>query len=231
MAKPTILVVEDEKNIVELVKYNLEKEGFRVLFSIRGDEGLEKIRRELPDLIILDLMLPGLEGIEICKILKQNYKTATIPVVMLTAKREEVDKIVGFEVGADDYITKPFSPRELVARVKAILRRAKEKPKDRIFKAGTLELDTGKHLASLKGKPIELTSKEYDLLRSLMEAEGRALSREYLLGHVWGYDESLNIETRTVDMHVGQLRKKIKTEADRIITIKNVGYRFDCEGA
>ncbi len=174
-------------------------------------------------------MLPEMNGLEICKILKQNYQTAAIPIIMLTAKGEEADRVLGLELGADDYVTKPFSPRELIARVKAVLRRLQEKPKDRSFKFGTLELDIAKHITSLKGKPVILTSKEFDLLKVLMEAEGRVLSRDFLLDRVWGYDQSLEIETRTVDMHIGQLRKKLKTEATRILTVKNVGYRFDTD--
>lgn len=227
MRKDTILVVEDEKNIVELVKYNLEQEGYRVLVAMRGDTGLERARREKPSLIVLDLMLPEIDGIEITKILKQNYETASVPIIMLTAKSQEADKIVGLELGADDYITKPFSPRELVARVKAVLRRLREKPKGKRFKIGELDLDHERHLATVKGKPIELTSKEYDLLHALLEAEGRVLTREFLLNQVWGYDESLHIETRTVDMHIGQLRKKLKSEASQLVTVKNVGYRLD----
>lgn len=227
MAKETVLVIEDEKNILELVKYNLEQAGFRVQTANRGDLGLELARKSKPSLIVLDLMLPEIDGIEICKTIKQNDKTSHVPIIMLTAKSQETDKIVGLELGADDYMTKPFSPRELVARVKAVLRRVNEKPKKESAKAGTLEIDFGKHLVTLKGKPVELTSKEYDLLKTLLEADGRVLSREFLLDKVWGYDESLNIETRTVDMHVGQLRKKLKTEAHRVITVKNTGYRFD----
>jgi len=229
MAKETILLVEDEKNIVELVKYNLEEAGFHVLTAMRGDTGLELARKEKPKLIILDLMLPELDGIEICKILRQNYKTAHIPVIMLTAKSQEADKVLGLELGADDYVTKPFSPRELVARVKSVLRRTQEKPKERVFKAGNLELDSGKHVVTLKGKTVELTAKEYDLLKALMEVEGRVLSRDFLLDRVWGYDQAANIETRTVDIHIGQLRRKLKTEALRIVTVKSVGYRFDHE--
>ncbi len=229
MAKETLLVIEDEKNIVELVKYNLEEAGFRVLTATKGNLGLELAQKEKPRLIILDLMLPELDGIEICKILKQNYKTSYIPIIMLTAKSQETDKVLGLELGADDYVTKPFSPRELVARVKSVLRRGQDKPKERVFKAGVLELDTAKHSVNLKGKNVELTSKEYDLLKALVEAEGRVLSREHLLDQVWGYDQSVNIETRTIDMHVGQLRRKIKPEAHRIVTVKNVGYRFDYE--
>ena len=220
-------MVEDEKNILELVKFNLEQEGYRVLTASRGDTGLERARKDKPALIVLDLMLPEVDGIEICKILKRNDQTASIPIIMLTAKGKEADKIVGLELGADDYITKPFSPRELVARVKVVLRRIHEKPVEKNFKVGALELDHGKRLVSIKGKPAELTSKEYDLLYALLEAEGRVLTREFLLNQVWGYDESINIETRTVDMHVGQLRKKLKSEAERLVTVKNVGYRLD----
>ena len=229
MAKETVLLIEDEKAIAELVKYNLDKEGFRVLTASKGDEGLSRAQKEKPDLILLDLMLPEMGGLEICKTLKQNYKTASVPIIILTAKSEETDRVLGLELGADDYVTKPFSPRELVARIRAVLRRVQEKSKDRIFKIGTLELDTAKHTVGLKGKPVELTSKEFDLLKVLIEAQGRVLSRDFLLDQVWGYDQSLNIETRTVDMHIGQLRKKIKREAPRILTVKNVGYRFDAD--
>lgn len=224
----TVLIIEDEKNIAELVKYNLEQAGFRVLTALKGDLGLEKAKSEKPDLIILDLMLPGLNGLELCKILKRDDKTANFPIIMLTAKSQEADKVVGLELGADDYVTKPFSPRELVARVKAVLRRKNPvSTGEEIFKAGSLELDLAKHIVQIKGKAVELTFKEFDLLKTLMEANGRVLSREFLLEHVWGYDQSLNIETRTVDMHVGQLRKKLKMESERIVTVKNVGYRFE----
>lgn len=229
MPKEKILLIEDEKNIAELVKYNLEREGYRVLWAAKGNLGLEMTLRENPDLLLLDLMLPELDGLEICKILKQNPKTAAIPIIMLTAKSQEADKVLGLELGADDYVTKPFSPRELAARVKAILRRAGEKPAASILKAGSLEIDTDKHLTRLKSKEITLTSKEYDLLTALIRANGKVLSREALLDKVWGYDAAVNIETRTVDMHITQLRKKLKNEADRIITLKNVGYRFDAE--
>jgi len=145
MSKDTILLIEDEENIIELVKYNLEKEGYGVLSALKGEEGLELARKKKPDLLILDLMLPEIDGFEICKILKQNSQTAYLPIIILTAKGEEADKIVGLELGADDYVTKPFSPRELVARVKAILRRVQEKPRKKLLKAGTLEMDVEKH--------------------------------------------------------------------------------------
>ena len=227
MAKETIFIIEDEKNIVELVTFSLQKEGFRVASSHSGDEGLQMVRQKKPDLIILDLMLPKLDGLEICKILKNNDSTSHIPIIMMTAKSEEADRILGLEIGADDYVTKPFSPREMVARVKAVLRRVLEKPKHRVLKAGDLIIDLEKHLVSYKKTPINLSSKEYRLLQTLMEAEGRVLSRDFLLEHVWDYEKQADIETRTVDMHILQLRKKLQAESKRIVTIKGVGYRFD----
>ncbi len=229
MSKETILVIEDEKNILELIEYNLKEEEFRVIKSMKGNDGLEQARRRKPDLILLDLMLPEISGIEICKILKRDEATSRIPIIILTAKGTEADKVVGLELGADDYVTKPFSPRELSARVKAVLRRASEKPALKVLKAGALEIDTEKHLVSVRGKLVGLTSKEYDLLKIFMEAKGGVLSRDFLLDHVWGYDNSINIETRTVDMHILQLRRKLKSEAGRIVTVKNAGYRFDHE--
>ncbi len=231
MAKESILVIEDEKNIAELIKYHLEQAGFRVQVVLRGDLGLAEARKAKAELILLDLMLPEIDGLEICRLLKQNPKTISIPIIMLTAKVEEMDQVVGLELGADDYIAKPFSPRQLVARVKAVLRRTQrsEEGIGKILKAGTLELDSEKYVAALRGKTMELSSKEFELLKILMEACGRVLTREMLLDRVWGYDPSLNIETRTVDMHIGNLRKKLKHEASRIVTVKNVGYRFDRE--
>lgn len=229
MASETILFIEDEKNIVELVKYNLEQEGFRVLTATRGDTGLSSALKSRPALVLLDLMLPGMSGLEVCKTLKLNEKTRLIPIIMLTAKSTESDKVIGLELGADDYMTKPFSPRELVARIKAVLRRVQEKPQQEILTAGSVELDIGKHELRLNGNPVEITAKEFELLGVLMSSRGRVLTREVLLSRVWGYENSMNIETRTVDMHIVQLRKKIGKEADRIVTVKSVGYRFDGE--
>ena len=225
MAKAKILIVDDGKNIVEAVKYNLEQEGFRTLIARDGADALELARRELPDLLLLDWMLPEMDGLEVCRVLKRDDKTRHIPIVMLTVKSEETDKVLGLEMGADDYITKPFSPRELVARVKAILRRAQPPAAD-VFQLDSLRVDWGKHLVSLKGKPVELTSKEFELLRVLVDAKGRVLSRDALLERAWGYERSVEIETRTVDLHISQLRKKLKAVADRILTVKNTGYRL-----
>lgn len=229
MANETILFIEDEKNIVELVKYNLEQEGFRVLTATRGDAGLELALKSKPALVLLDLMLPVMNGLEICKTLKLNEKMRLTPIIMLTAKGTESDKVIGLELGADDYMTKPFSPRELVARIKAVLRRSQGKLPEEILRSGTIELDITKHELRLKGKPVEVTAKEFELLGILLSSKGRVLTREVLLSKVWGYENSVNIETRTVDMHIGQLRKKIGKEAERIVTVKSVGYRFDGE--
>jgi two-component system alkaline phosphatase synthesis response regulator PhoP len=229
MSRQKILIVEDEKNILELVKYNLEKENFSVITAADGKIGLELALRDLPSLIILDGMLPSMDGVDVCKTLKRNSKTIHIPIIFLTARGEEIDRVLGLELGADDYVTKPFSPRELIARIKAVLRRVEIKKATSILEVGALKIDLEKHVVSLDNEKIELTSKEFSLLKTLMEADGRVLSREVLLEQVWGIDRAVHIETRTVDMHVGQLRKKIKTEAFRILTVKNSGYRFDHE--
>ncbi len=226
MAKSKILIVDDEKNIVESIKYNLDKEGFRTLVARDGAQALELARRELPDLILLDWMLPEVDGLEVCRLLKQDTKTTHIPIVMLTVKSDETDKVLGLEMGADDYVTKPFSSRELVARIKAILRRMHAPVPAEIFQLEDLRVDWGKHLVFVKGKSVALTSKEFTLLKALIEAHGRVLSRERLLENVWGYERSVEIETRTVDLHVSQLRKKLKPLSNRLLTVKNAGYRF-----
>ena len=228
--KETILIVEDEKDIVKMLEYNLKKEGFKILSAPDGEEALDLAVRQHPDLVILDLMLPGMDGLEVCKNLKGDTKTASIPVIMLTAKSQESDKIVGLELGADDYMTKPFSPRELIARIKAVLRRVKEKDKlPEVFKIGDLTIDLSKITVSVKDKPVELTAKEFELLRTLIKVKGRVLSRDYLLDNIWGFDHAMEIQTRTVDVHIRTLRKKLKSESKRIVTVKNYGYRFEYE--
>ncbi|MFA5147416.1 MAG: response regulator [Candidatus Omnitrophota bacterium] len=228
--KETILIVEDEKDIVKMLDYNLKKEGFRTLSVRNGEDAVDSARGAPPDLIILDLMLPGMDGLEVCKKLKGDSKTASVPVIMLTAKSQESDKIVGLELGADDYVTKPFSPRELIARIKAVLRRGKEKEKmPEVLKAGDLTVDLAKIAVTLKGKPVELTGKEFELLKTLMISKGRVLSRDHLLDTIWGFDQALEIQTRTVDVHIRTLRKKLKGESRRIVTVKNYGYRFEDE--
>lgn len=228
--KEKILIVEDEKDIIKMLEYNLKKEGFKVIDARDGEDALDLALREYPDLILLDLMLPGIDGLEVCKTLKKESKTSSIPIIMLTAKSQESDKIVGLELGADDYITKPFSPRELIARIKAVLRRATEKEKlPEVFQSGDLRIDFSKISVSVKDKPVELTAKEFELLKTLLKAKGRVLSRDYLLDSIWGYDHAMEIQTRTVDVHVRTLRKKLKSESKHIITVKNYGYRFEAE--
>jgi two-component system alkaline phosphatase synthesis response regulator PhoP len=229
--KEKILIVEDEKDIVKMLDYNLKKEGFRTLSCYDGEEALDLATREHPDLIVLDLMLPGVDGLEVCKALKKESKTSSIPIIMLTAKSQESDKVVGLELGADDYLTKPFSIRELLARIKAVLRRMKEKDKlPEVLKIEDLTIDFSKILVYVKDKPIALTAKEFELLKILIKAKGRVLSRDYLLDTIWGYDHALEIQTRTVDVHIRTLRKKLKSEAKRLVTVKNYGYRFEIEG-
>ena len=225
-----ILIVEDERDIVRMLEYNLKKEGFRVVSASDGREALRRAEREHPDIIILDLMLPEIDGLEVCKTLKQSSGTADIPIIMLTAKAQETDKIVGLELGADDYITKPFSIRELTARVKAVLRRAREKEKlPEIFKIGNLTIDFSKIKVAIGNKPAELTAKEFELLSALIKAKGRVLSRDYLLDNIWGFDKAVEIQSRTVDVHIQTLRKKLRQEAKRVVTVKNYGYRFELE--
>lgn len=229
MPNETILIIEDEENIAELVQFTLESEGYRIKTANTGPDGVEQARLLNPDLIVLDLMLPDLDGFEVCKIIRQDEKIFAVPIIMLTAKGDETDKVLGLELGADDYVAKPFSPRELAARVKAVLRRVKDKNQSKKIQVGTLTLDREKHLVLLSNKPLDLTSKEYGVLELLITSKGRLLTRTSLLERVWGYDSAVNIETRTVDMHIGQLRKKLKKESSRIVTVKNAGYRFDFE--
>lgn len=224
-----IMVAEDERDIARLVDYNLKREGYRTVLVHDGSFAALTAGKERPDLILLDLMLPGLDGLEVCRRLKADAKTSGIPIIMLTAKSEESDKVLGLGLGADDYVTKPFSVKELLARVKAVLRRASgaETPAPEKMKAGEIELDAARVEVRLKGAPLELTSKEFELLKALMACGNRVLPREELLEKAWGMDSSLEIETRTVDVHIGTLRKKLRREGCRIVTVKNYGYRFE----
>ena len=228
--KETILIVEDEKDIVKMLDYNLKKEGYKTLVAHDGEDAIDAANTKRPDLILLDLMLPGMDGLDVCKTLKGESKTALVPIIMLTAKSQESDKVIGLELGADDYVTKPFSPRELIARIKAVLRRMKEKDKlPEVLRIGDLTLDFSKIAVTVKNKPVELTSKEFELLKTLIKAKGRVLSRDYLLDTIWGFDHAIEIQTRTVDVHIRTLRKKLKSESKRIVTVKNYGYRFEYE--
>ncbi|MFH1684565.1 MAG: response regulator transcription factor [Candidatus Margulisiibacteriota bacterium] len=222
-----ILIIEDEKDIVEALEYNLKNEGFKVYKAYDGRTGLKQARDKAPDLILLDLMLPLINGLEVCKILKKESVTANIPIVMLTAKGSETDRVLGLELGADDYITKPFSMRELVARVKTIIKRYGKKTEDisrAVIRFRDLEIDIEKHEIKASGKLVELTAKEFALLRYLAENKDKAISRERLLDMVWGIEVA--IETRTVDVHVKRLREKLGKVGQRIKTLRGVGYKF-----
>ncbi|MDD4179370.1 MAG: response regulator transcription factor [Candidatus Margulisbacteria bacterium] len=223
---PEILIIEDDRDISESLEYNLKKEGYRPVKAHDGINGLRLIKDKHPALVILDLMLPGMDGLEICRQVRKTPEISSTPIIMLTAKGEETDKVVGLEVGADDYLTKPFSLKELMARIKTILRRSGQKveaAKPRL-KYKELEIDADRHEIKVSGKPIELTAKEFGLLQYLMENPGRVFSRETLLDKVWGIDVA--IETRTVDVHMRRLREKLGKAGKRLITLRGVGYKF-----
>jgi two-component system phosphate regulon response regulator PhoB len=226
----TVLVVEDERDIADLVRYHVEKAGMRCVHAADGGSAIRLARAEAPDVVVLDLMLPGLDGLEVCRQLRREPGTRRLPIIMLTARGEEVDRVVGLELGADDYVVKPFSPRELVARIRAVLRRAETPERKPAGHAtGALRVDEARHAVTVDGRPVTLTAKEFGLLAALMRADGRVLSREQLLETVWGYANAVEIESRTVDVHVRRLRAKLGSEAQRVVTVKAVGYRFDGE--
>jgi len=226
--KKKILVIEDEEHINELIRFNLEQNGYEVISAFDGASGLEKANSEMPDLVLLDVMLPIMDGIEVCNKLKNRAGTEDIPIIMLTAKAHETDKVLGLEIGADDYITKPFSTRELLARIKVIVKRyEKTKPKvvTNLIEIKDIKIDNEKHEVIRAGELIHLTLKEYQLLRILSENRGKVLSRNTLLDEVWGYDYFG--ESRTVDVHIRHLRKKIGDDNAEIIeTIRGVGYKI-----
>ena len=224
--KEKILVVEDEKDLVRLIRYNLEKEKFRVISANDAESGLTMLKKQKPDLVILDIMLPKMDGLDFLRTVR---KESQIPVVLLTAKRSELDRILGLKLGADDYIVKPFSVGELHARVEALLRRATaplagsdKKP----VSVGKIEVDFERHEIKVAGKRTELTPKEFELLKLLIEANGKVLSRDQLLERIWGHGKDMEIDTRTVDQHIARLRHKLKSEATRIATVTNFGYQI-----
>jgi phosphate regulon transcriptional regulator PhoB len=224
-----ILVVEDERDIADLVKYHLEKAGFSARVVGDGQQAMDLIARDHPDLLILDLMLPGLDGLEVCRRLRGNSATRSIPIIMLTAKAEEVDRIVGLEMGADDYVPKPFSPRELVARVKAVLRRTTAPPPtgEAPLAAGDLHLDPARHAVTKGGRALSLSAVEFRLLEFFLRHRGRAYTRTQLLDQVWGQDRF--VEPRTVDVHIRRLREKVEDDPAQptlILTVRGLGYRF-----
>ncbi len=220
-----ILVVDDELDALELIEFNLKAAGYEVVTAADGNEGLQKARTVLPGLILLDVMLPEIDGMEVCKILKRDPATAAIPIIMLTAKGAEIDRVLGLELGADDYVTKPFSPRELVLRVKGLLRRGRptDEKADRIV-LGDLQIDIPRHEVRIQGKRVELTATEFKLLTVLAQRKGRVQSRDKLLQDVWEYDNL--IDTRTVDTHMRRLREKMGRAAKYLDTVRGVGYRL-----
>jgi two-component system alkaline phosphatase synthesis response regulator PhoP len=225
----TILVVDDEEPIQELLRFNLEKEGYVDCGVTDGQEALKHVESDQPDLIVLDLMLPGMDGLEVCRRLRANPKFQQIPIIMLTAKGEEIDTVLGLELGADDYMTKPFSPRELLARIKARLRRpnSQEETETQIIIRGDLRVDVTGFRVHVRGEETELTPKEFELLRVLVAHPGRVYSREELLERIWGYE--YDGDTRTVDVHVRHLRLKVEKDPsnpDYIETLRGIGYRF-----
>jgi DNA-binding response OmpR family regulator len=220
-----ILIVEDEPDVVDLLALQLKKAGgFTVISARDGAEGLKKARTEAPALIVLDLMLPRMPGLEVCKVLKTDSLTSHIPIIMLTAKAEEVDRIVGLEFGADDYVTKPFSPREMLLRIKAILRRGQNDGAEESMTRGPITIDPARHRVLVAGKPVVLTAVEFKLLGMLMKRPGRVQARDRLLNEVWGYESA--IDTRTVDTHVRRLREKLGKAASVIETVRGFGYRL-----
>jgi two-component system alkaline phosphatase synthesis response regulator PhoP len=221
-----ILIVEDEQDILQLVKHYLEKEGFRPVTAMSGLEALKKVKEDKPDLVVLDLMLPEMDGLEVCKRLRSVPDTAMLPILMLTAKAEESDTIVGLELGADDYVTKPFSPKALVARVKALLRRVERAPSTDpdLYRYDTLTMDLARHEVTIGTKEVPLTAKEFGLLEQLLRHRGRVLTREVLLNAVWGYDYYGT--TRTVDVHIRRLKQKLPLLEEAIVSVKSLGYKL-----
>jgi two-component system phosphate regulon response regulator PhoB len=224
----SVLIIEDEKDLAELLAFNLEKEGYTATCVHDGKLGLERAEADLPDLILLDMMLPGLLGTEVCKALRKNQRSAHIPIIMITAKGDEIDRVVGFEVGADDYIVKPFSMREVALRIKAVMRRSENEvqlPKSNLLSIGDIVIDTQRHIVMSAGLEIDLTSTEFKLLLYLAEKSGCVQSREKLLQNVWSYNNTG--DTRTVDTHVTRLRGKLGSPGDVIRTVRGFGYKIE----
>ena len=224
---PHLLIVEDEPDIQKLILLHLERDGFECRAVASGADALQDVSARPPDLVVLDIMLPGIDGFEVCRRIRADPNTAAIPIIMLTAKADEVDRVVGLEMGADDYLVKPFSPRELVARVRAVLRRVRRRPAESLLKAGGITLDAARHRVDVDGAAVALAPREFALLQTLLESPGRVLSREQLLSRAWGYARADEIESRTVDVHVRRLRTKLGDKGRRIATVKGLGYQLD----
>jgi two-component system, OmpR family, alkaline phosphatase synthesis response regulator PhoP len=230
MAQKKILIVDDEKDIVELISYNLEQEGFAVIRAYDGQMAWERVKTAKPDLVVLDLMIPGIHGLEVCKLIRRNAATETLPIIMLTAKSDQVDKILGLELGADDYVTKPFNVRELIARIRAVLRRYEGRQQIELsetFAFQGLSINFGSCTVAVDGKKVDLSSREFKLLKFFTEHPGRVYSRDQLLDYVWG-DEAF-VEPRTVDVHISRLRATIEQDKENpkyILTVRGIGYKF-----
>ena len=221
-----VLVVEDEPDTAELIELHLKNDGYRVTVAGDGDQALKKVHKHMPDLVILDLMIPEINGVEVCKFIRKDTATQSIPIIMCTAKTGEIDKILGLELGADDYVTKPFSPRELLLRVKNLIKRSDSsnvKADERLV-IGEIVIDKNTHKVKVDGQTIDLTATEYKLLILFTEKIGRVLSREALLRDIWGYNN--DIETRSVDMHIQRLRNKLLSSGNSIVTVRGFGYKF-----
>lgn len=231
MAKPKIILVEDEKDLAFVLASNFKMEGFDFRVARTAETGLKMIRKHPPALVIADVTLPGMDGLEMVRLLRQESQ---VPVLFLTAKKDEVSRVLGFKLGADDYVGKPFSMHELLCRVKAILHRAGPKTADAqqaSLRVGGIEMDLRRHEVRVHGKHRKVTPLEFKLLKLLIDADGAVLSREDLLKRLWGYDESMDISTRTVDQHIARLRRSLLSEKKRIVTVKSVGYKIDTEPA
>jgi len=230
MVKKKILVVDDEKDIVELISYNLEQEGFAVIKAYDGQVAWERVKTAKPDLVVLDLMIPGIHGLEVCKLIRRDAATQNLPIIMLTAKSDQVDKILGLELGADDYVTKPFNVRELIARIRAVLRRYEGRQqieRSETFAFQGLSVNFGSCAVAVDGKKVDLSSREFKLLKFFTEHPGRVYSRDQLLDYVWG-DEAF-VEPRTVDVHISRLRAAIEKDKEKpqyILTVRGLGYKF-----
>ena len=222
-----ILVVEDDQVLRDFLRSRIEDEGYQVVTAGDGEEALRSVGREMPDAIILDLVLPELDGLAVRERLRAEPETARLPILILSGEGDQIDRILGRGADADDFMTKPYNDQELVARLKTLLRRTALLPPARIIRAGAIEMDLDRYVVTVGGSEVKFTSKEFELLRTLMEAKGRALRREFLLEKVWGYGRSSDIESRTVDVHIRRLREKLGPDGSRILTVRNVGYRFD----
>lgn len=222
-----ILLAEDDKELVEVMSSLLESEGFRVTAVYDGLEALWAVDEQPPDVIILDLALPGLSGFELCRKIRQRREYARIPIIVLSGKTDETDVVLALELGADDYLTKPVGKRELVARIKAILRRMELLRSESVLQAGEIECNVDRRTVTVAGRPVHLVNKEFELLRALIEAKGRVLTRDVLLDRVWGYEKPRELGTRTVDVHIGRLRQKLGQAGIHILTVPNVGYRLN----